>query len=79
MTNNEKKILKELILSQIQILKEDIVQLQALLQPIKKNCSLDIIDHKILKQDQDINFQRYEVANNRLSSLQDAYHAIDNQ
>ena len=79
MTNNEKKILKELILSQIQILKEDIVQLQALLQPIKKDCSLDIIDHKILKQDQDINIQRYEVAKQRLNRLKAAYLNIDSK
>ncbi len=57
----------------------EIANIEAGLKPIKKDCSLDSIDHKMLKQDQNINIQRYEVAKIRLNKLKVAYINIDNK
>jgi len=79
MTQQEKQELKNIIQTEIEMLSAEIANIQTSLQPIKKDCSLDSIDHKMLKQDQNINIQRYEVAKARLNRLKTAYLTIDNK
>ena len=79
MTQQEKKELKNIIQTEIETLSAEITNIQTSLQPIKKDCALDSIDHKMLKQDQNINIQRYEVAKQRLNRLKAAYLNIDNK
>ncbi len=78
MTQQEKEELKNIIQTEITALADEIASLEDVLKPIKKDCSLDSIDHKMLKQDQNINIQRYEVAKQRLNRLKAAYLNIDN-
>ncbi len=79
MTQQEKEELKHIIQTEIAALTDEITTIQRALRPIKKDCSLDSIDHKMLKQDQNINIQRYEVAKQRLNRLKTAYLNIDNK
>ncbi len=79
MTQQEKKELKYIIQTEIAALEDEITNIQTSLQPIKKDCSLDSIDHKMLKQEQNINIQRYEVAKQRLNRLKAAYLNIDSK
>lgn len=79
MTQQEKQELKHIIQTEIAALTDEIANIQTSLQPIKKDCSLDSIDHKMLKQDQNINIQRYEVAKQRLNRLKATYLTIDNK
>ena len=79
MTQEEKQELKNIIENEIDLLTNEIAVIQAQLKPIKKDCSLDSIDHKMLKQDQNINIQRFEVAKKRLNRLKVAYLQIDNE
>ncbi len=79
MTQQEKEELKHIIQTEIAALEDEITNIQTSLRPIKKDCSLDSIDHKMLKQEQNINIQRYEVAKQRLNRLKAAYLNIDNQ
>ncbi len=79
MTQEEKEELKHIIQTEIATLTDEIATIQRLLRPIKKDCSLDNIDHKMLKQEQNINIQRYEVAKQRLNRLKAAYLNIDNK
>jgi DnaK suppressor protein len=77
MTQLEKNQLKLLIDKEIQALTLKVNKLQSELKPIKKDCSLDSIDHKILKQDQNITIQRYETMLKRLNRLKATYPKID--
>ena len=79
MTQQEKEELKHIIQTEIAALEDEIANIQRSLRPIKKDCSLDSIDHKMLKQDQNINIKRYEVAKQRLNRLKAAYLNIDNK
>ena len=79
MTQQEKQELKNIIQTEIAALTDEIANIQTSLQPIKKDCSLDSIDHKMLKQDQNINIQRYEVAKQRLNRLKAPYLTINNK
>jgi len=79
MTQEEKEELKHIIQTEIAVLTDEIEAIQTSLRPIKKDCSLDSIDHKMLKQEQNINIQRYEVAKQRLNRLKAAYLNIDNK
>jgi len=79
MTQQEKQALKKIIKTEIDTLTDKIINIQTFLQPIKKDCSLDSIDHKMLTQDQNINIQRYEVAKIRLNKLKTAYLSINNK
>ncbi len=79
MTQHEKEELKHIIQTEIAALTDEITTIQRSLRPIKKDCSLDSIDHKMLKQEQNINIQRYEVAKQRLNRLKAAYLNIDNK
>ncbi len=79
MTQQEKEELKHIIQTEIAALTDEITTIQRALRPIKKDCSLDSIDHKMLKQEQNINIQRYEVAKQRLNRLKAAYLNIDNR
>jgi len=79
MTQHEKEELKHIIQTEIAALEDEITNIQTSLRPIKKDCSLDSIDHKMLKQEQNINIQRYEVAKQRLNRLKAAYLNIDNK
>ena len=79
MTPKEKQELKHIIQSEITSLTTEVDTIQTALKPIKKDCSLDSIDHKMLKQDQNVNIQRYEVAKIRLNRLKAAYVNIDTQ
>ena len=79
MTPEEKQELKEILHSEIATLTAEIETIQTALKPIKKDCSLDSIDHKMLKQDQNVNIQRYEVAKVRLNRLKAAYLNIDSK
>ena len=78
MTQQEKEELKHIIQTEITALIDEVEALEDALKPIKKDCSLDSIDHKMLKQDQNVNIQRYEVAKQRLNRLKAAYLNIDN-
>ncbi len=77
MNPQEKQLLKQIMKESIATLTQEVATLQKGLKPIKKDCSLDSIDHKMLKQAQDINIQRYEVAKKRLNRLQVTYTHID--
>ena len=79
MTQEEKEVLKKIIEDEVKSLSDEIVKIEDGLKPIKKDCSLDSIDHKMLKQDQNINIQRYEVAKKRLNRLKAAYLQIDSE
>ena len=77
MTLKEKQELKSIIQTQIIELTNEVSLIQTLLQPIKKDCTLDRIAHQSLKQDQNINIQRYEVTKIRLNKLKAAYLRVD--
>ena len=77
MTLEEKQELKKIFQTQIAELTDEIATIQTLLQPIKKDCSLDNVAHHSLKQDQNINIRRYEVANRRLNRLKATYLRFD--
>ena len=77
MTQTEKQELKTIIDKEIKELTLEIEKTQTELKPIKKDCSLDSIDHKILKQDQNITIQRYETMLKRLNRLKSAYLKIN--
>ena len=77
MTDTEKQELKTSIEKEITLLSAELEKLQQSLKPIKKDCSLDSIDHKMLKQDQNINIQRFEEAKKRLNRLKHAYLKVD--
>ena len=79
MNQQDKQELKKIIEAEITILSDEIENIQTVLKPIKKDCSLDSIDHKMLKQEQNVNIQRYEVAKARLNRLKSAYLNIDNR
>ena len=79
MTLQEKQELKTIIKTEIKNLTDEITTIQTSLQLIKKDCSLDSIDHKMLKQDQNINIQKYEVDKVRLNRLKASYLTIDNK
>ena len=66
-----------MIEKEIEKLTVDIATIEKQLKPIKKDCSLNSIDHKMLKQQQNINIQRYEIAKIRLNKLKVAYLQID--
>jgi len=69
MTQEQKQELKNIIQTEIRELSNEIEKIEASLKPIKKDCSLDSIDHKMLKQQQNTSIQRYEVAQQRLHRL----------
>jgi DnaK suppressor protein len=77
MTEQEKKELKSNLQSEITLLSKEIKAIEELLHPIKKDCSLDNTAHQSLKQDQNINIQRYETAKKRLNRLKSASLKID--
>ena len=77
MTIKEKQNLTKTIEKEMIALSTEIENIQQSLKPIKKDCSLDSIDHKMLKQDQNINIQRYEEAKKRLNRLKHAYLKVD--
>lgn len=77
MTQQEKQELKNRIETEISMLMAEIENIQKKLEPIKKDCSLDSIDHKMLKQEQNVNIQRFEVAKIRLNKLKRAYLNVD--
>jgi len=79
MTQQQKQELNNIIQTEIQMLNSEIQVVQDSLKPIKKDCSLDSLDHKMLKQQQNIDIQRYEVAKVRLNRLKAAYLTIDNK
>jgi len=79
MTQQQKQQLKSIIQTEIENLNDEIHTIESSLKPIKKDCSLDSIDHKMLKQQQNIDIQRYEVAKARLNRLKSAYLSIDNK
>ena len=72
MTQEEKKNLQKSIEAEIEKLHSEIATLEALLQPLKKDCSLDALAHESLKQEQNINIQRYEKAKQRIAKLKNA-------
>ena len=79
MTPEEKKSIQESIEKEIDKLHNEIATLEALLKPIKKDCSLDHAAHQSLQQDQNINIQRYESAKKRLNKLQSTLLKIDSK
>ena len=79
MTLEKKQELKKVIQTQIAELTDEIANIQTLLQPIKKDCSLDNAAHQSLKQDQNINIRKYEVAKIRLNKLKAAYLRVDTE
>ncbi|WP_297431860.1 TraR/DksA C4-type zinc finger protein [Sulfurimonas sp.] len=77
MTTQEKKILKNIMIQEIDALTLELQNIEKSLKPIKKDCSLDSIDHKMLKQDQNVNIQRFEEAKKRLNRLKYAFLKVD--
>jgi len=77
MTQVEKNELKVIINKEIKELTLEIEKTLTKLKPIKKDCSLDSIDHKILKQDQNITVQRYKYMLKRLNRLKATFLKID--
>ena len=77
MTPEEKKALKKSIETEIAALEKEIKKIESTLRPIKKDCSLDNVAHQGLKQEQNINIQRYEEAKKRLNRLKHAYLKVD--
>ncbi|WP_297483431.1 TraR/DksA C4-type zinc finger protein [Sulfurimonas sp.] len=79
MTTQEKKILKSIMTQEIDALTLELQNIEKSLKPIKKDCSLDSIDHKMLKQDQNVNIQRFEEAKKRLNRLKYALLRVDTE
>ena len=79
MTIQEKKILKNIMTQEIDALTLELQNIEKSLKPIKKDCSLDSIDHKMLKQDQNVNIQRFEEAKKRLNRLKYALLRVDTE
>ena len=79
MTTQEKKILKNIMTQEIDALTLELQNIEKSLNPIKKDCSLDSIDHKMLKQDQNVNIQRFEEAKKRLNRLKYALLRVDTE
>ena len=79
MTTQEKKILKNIMTQEIDVLTLELQNIEKSLKPIKKDCSLDSIDHKMLKQDQNVNIQRFEEAKKRLNRLKYALLRVDTE
>jgi len=79
MTQTQKEELKKIIAQEIEKLQGEIIQIKQLLQPIKKDCSLDNIAHQTLKQDQDIHIKRYQEAEKRVTILMNTYKNIDSE
>jgi DnaK suppressor protein len=77
MDKKERQELKQHIASEILELETQISELQNKLRPIRKDCSLDNAAHQGLKQEQNINIQRYEEAKKRLNRLKNAYMKVD--
>jgi len=77
MTQEQKEELKNIIQTEIESLKKEIEVIQPLLKPIKKDCSLDTIDQKMLEQQQNIEIKRYKSAKTRLDKLQATYIDIE--
>ncbi len=79
MTTQEKKILKNIMTQEINALTLEVQNIEKSLKPIKKDCSLDSIDHKMLKQDQNVNIQRFEETKKRLNRLKYALLRVDTE
>jgi len=79
MTKQDKQLLKKNIETEISSLEDEINNLQTNLKPIKKDCSLDNLAHQALKQEQNVNIQRYEEAKKRLNRLKHAYLNVDSK
>ena len=79
MTTQEKKILKSIMTQEIDALTLELQNIEKSLKPIKKDCSLDSIDHKMLKQDQNVNIQRFKEAKKRLNRLKYALLRVDTE
>ena len=79
MTAEEKQQLTQSIHKEIQTLKNEMTSMQELLQPIKKDCTLDMPAHQGLQQEQDINIKRYEESKRRLEQLQKTLLTIDTE
>ena len=77
MTIEEKELLKNIMSKEIDTLTQELKSIEKSLKPIKKDCSLDSIDHKMLKQDQNINIQRFEEIKKRLNRLKHAFLKVD--
>jgi len=79
MTHSDRIELKKSIQEELKTLESEISELLTLLAPIKKDCSLDTVAHQSLKQEQNINIQRYEKTRKRVIKLQNALIKIDTQ
>ncbi len=78
MTKEEKKILKEKILAYINNIDNEIEAIKPKLYPIKKDCSIDKVEHKALKIEQNIAMHQFDELKKRKNRLIHALHKIEN-
>ena len=65
MTQKEKIEIKNKILNDIATVEEDIESIKPKLYPIKRDCSIDKVEHKALKLEQNIAIQQFEEVKKR--------------
>ena len=78
MNKEQKESLKTTIIKDIEKVEEEIEALKPKLYPLKKDCSIDKVEHKALKIEQNIAIQQFEEAKIRKNQLVYALHNIDN-
>ncbi len=77
MTQEQKDELKIKIKEYIEQVENDIEALKPKLYPLKKDCSIDKVEHKALKIEQSIAIQQFEEAKKRKNRLIFALHNIE--
>jgi len=79
MNIKQKEEIKKEIKQNIIKLENEILLLQDNLKPLVKDCSIDSIDHKALKQEQNINIYHLQEAQKRLNRLIHALPRVDKE
>ncbi len=78
MKEEEKEDIRGKILDNIAQIEDELEAIKPKLYPLKKDCSIDKVEHKALKLEQNIAIQRFEEAKKRKNRLLFALHEIDN-
>jgi len=77
MTIHQKIEIKNSLKQEILTLENEITTLEKLLDPIKKDCTLDDAAFQTLKQEQEVTFSRYTLTQERLHRLKSTVTKID--
>lgn len=78
MTLKQREELKTKIEKDIEKVENELENLKPKLYPLKKDCSIDKVEHKALKIEQNIAIQQFEEAKIRKNRLVYALHNINN-